>query len=56
MTYFATAWSTKRISNKLEIPVTSRGKARMMLHIEAGHSTNCQIMLKLLGLTYFAII
>ena len=29
--------------------VTNRGKARVMLHIGAGHSNNCQIIIKLFG-------
>ena len=33
---------------------TNRGKARVMLHIEAGHSNNCQIVLKLFGSDIFS--
>ena len=33
--------------------VTNRGKARAMLHIGAGHSNNCQIILKLFGYEIF---
>ena len=32
---------------------TNRGKARVMLHIVAGHSNNCQILLKLFGYDIF---
>ena len=35
---------------------TDRGEARVMLHIGADHSNNCQIILKLLDMTYFVII
>ena len=54
MTYFTIISSTKKIQANLEVSevlinyVTNRGKARVMLHIGAGHSNNCQIMLKLL--------
>ena len=33
--------------------VTNRGKARVMLHIGAGHSNNCQIILKLFSYDIF---
>ena len=33
--------------------VTNRGKARVMLHIGAGHSNNCQIMRNLFGYDIF---
>ena len=58
MTYFAIICSTKTISSKfggirvLITHVTNRGKARM-LHIGAGHSNNCQIILKLFGYHIF---
>ena len=45
----------RKISSNLEVSevlitdVTNRGKARVMLHIGAGHSNNCQIILKLFG-------
>ena len=37
------------ISEILTTCVTKRGKASVMLHIETGHSNNCQIILKLFG-------
>ena len=52
----------KKIQVNLEVSevlityLTNRGKARVMLHIEAGHSNNCQIILKCSDMTYFAII
>ena len=33
--------------------VTKRGKARVMLHIGAGHSNHCQTILKLYGYNIF---
>ena len=33
--------------------VTNKGKASVMLHIGAGHSNNCQIILKLFGYDIF---
>ena len=33
--------------------VTNRGKARVMLHIGAGHSNYCRIILKLFGYDIF---
>ena len=33
--------------------VTNRGKAKVMLHIGAGHSNNCQIIVKLFGYDIF---
>ena len=33
--------------------VTNRGKTRVMLHIGAGHSNNCQVKLKLFGYDRF---
>ena len=36
-----------QVSEVLIIYVTNMGKARVMLHIGAGHSNNCQIILKL---------
>ena len=53
MTYFATVCSTKEFPANLELSevlityVTNRRKARVMLHIGAGHSNDCQIILKL---------
>ena len=35
------------VSEVLITYVTNRGKARVTLHIGAGHSNNCQIILKL---------
>ena len=51
MTYFAIICSTKKFHANLEVSevlitfVTNRGKIRVMLHIGAGHSNNCQIIL-----------
>ena len=36
-----------KVSEVLITYVTNRGKARVMLHIEASHGNNCQIILKL---------
>ena len=53
MTYFAIMCRTRKFQANLEvlevltISVINRGKARVMLHIGAGHSNNCQIILKL---------
>ena len=53
MTYFAIICSTKKFQATSEVTevlityVTNRAKVRMMLHIGAGHSNNCKIMLKL---------
>ena len=33
--------------------VTNRGKARVMLHIGAGHSNDCQIKLNIFGYDIF---
>ena len=43
------------ISEVLITYITKRGKARLrvMLHIGAGHSNNCQIILKLFGYNIF---
>ena len=41
------------LSEVLITYVTNRGKARLMLHIGAGHSNNCQRILKLLGYDIF---
>ena len=55
MTYFVVICSTKNFQANLEVSevlityVTNRRRARVMLHILAGHSNNCQIMLKLLA-------
>ena len=62
MTYFAIIYSAKKFKVNLEVSevlithVTYRMKAEVMLHIGAGQSNNNQIILKLLGMTYFAII
>ena len=59
MTYFAIICSLKKFKANLEVSevlityVTNRGEARVMLHIEAGHSKNCQIILKLFGYDIF---
>ena len=59
MTYFATICSTKKFQVNLEETevlisyVACRGKARVILHIGAGHSNNCEIMLKLFGYNIF---
>ena len=37
------------VSEVLIIYITNRGKARVILHIGAGHRNNCQIILKLFG-------
>ena len=53
MTYFTITCSTKKFQANFDVSevlityVTSSRKARVMLHIGAGHSNNCQIMLKL---------
>ena len=53
MTYFAMICSKPKIQANLKLSevlissVTIRGKAKVMLHIGAGHSNNCQIILKL---------
>ena len=50
MTYFAKICTTKKFQANLEVLityVTKRGEARVMLHIGAGHTNNCQIILKL---------
>ena len=41
--------ATFRVSEVLFTYVTNRGKARVMLHIGAGRSNYCQIILKLFG-------
>ena len=43
------------VSEALITYVTNRGEARrrVMLHIRAGHSNNCQIILKLFGYDIF---
>ena len=59
MTYFAIICSTKKFQANLELSealityVTNRGKVWVMLHIGAGHSNNCQIILKLFGYDIF---
>ena len=51
--YLAIICSTKKFKANLEVSealityVTNRKKARVMLHIRADHSNNCQIILKL---------
>ena len=53
MAYFAIISSTKTFQANLEVSevlityITNKGKARVMLHIGAGHSNNCQMILKL---------
>ena len=62
MTYFAIICSTKKFQANLEVSealityVKNRGKARVMLHIGAGHINNCQIILQLFVYDMFAII
>ena len=41
------------VSEVLITYITNRGKAKVMLHIGAGHSNNCQIILKLFGYDIF---
>ena len=53
-------WLQKQFHANLEVSkvlityVTNRGKAGVMLHIGAGHSNNCQIILKLFGYDIFS--
>ena len=53
MANFVIFCSTKKIQANLEVSevlityVTNKRKARVMLHIGAGHSNNCQIIIKL---------
>ena len=60
MTQFAIICRAKKsqanleVSEVLIIDVTNRGKARVMLHIGAGYSNNCQIILKLFRYTLAA--
>ena len=42
-----------QVSEVLITYVTNKGKARVMLHIGAGHRNNCQIILKLFGYDIF---
>ena len=50
----------KKVSSNLEVSevliteVTNRGKAGVLLHIGAGNSNNCQIILKLFGYDIFS--
>ena len=50
---------TKKFQTNLEVSevlisyITNRGKAMVMLHVGAGHSNNCQIVLKLFGYDIF---
>ena len=59
MTYFAIICSAKKFKVNLEVSevlithVTYRGKARVMLHIWAGQSSNYQIILELFGCEIF---
>ena len=49
---FCKHFQHKKIKENLEVlinHVTNRGKARMMLHIGEGHSSNGEIILKLFG-------
>ena len=54
MTYFAIICSTKKFKANLEVSevlgtyVTNRRKARVMLHIGAGHSNNHRIKIQYL--------
>ena len=45
--------ATLEVSEVLITYVTNRGKARVMLHMEAGHSNNYQVILKLFGYDIF---
>ena len=53
MTYFAIICSKKKIQASFKVSevlitsITNRGKARVMLQKGAGHSNNCQMILKL---------
>ena len=55
MTYFAIICSGKKFKVNLEVSevlisyVTNRGKAEVILHIEAGQCSNYQIILELFG-------
>ena len=55
MTYFAIICSRKKFQANLEVSevliiyITNREKARVMLHIGAGHNNNFEIILKLVG-------
>ena len=42
-----------KVSEVLITYVTNRGKARVMLHIGAGHGNNCQIIPQLFGYDIF---
>ena len=59
MTYFAMICSKKQFQANLEISdvlityVTNRGKARVMLHIGAGHTNNSQLIPNLFGYDIF---
>ena len=59
MTHFTIICSTKTFEANLEVSevlktyATNRGKARMMLHIGAGHSNNCQGIRKFFGYDIF---
>ena len=59
MTYFAIICRKKNEAN-LEVSevlitcVTNKGKARVMLHLGAGHSNNCQMIPELFGYTLAA--
>ena len=41
------------VSEVLITYITNRGKARVMLHMGAGHKNNCQIILNLFGYDMF---
>ena len=59
MTYFVAICRQKRFQANLEVSevlityVTNRGKARVMLHIGAGHRNSCQIILRFFGYDIF---
>ena len=59
MRYFALIFSKKQFQANLEVSevlityVTNRGKARVMLHIGAGHTNNSQIIRNLFGYDIF---
>ena len=59
MTYFAMICSRKQFQANLEVSqvlitcVTHRGKARVRLHIGAGHTNDSQVIPKLFGYDIF---
>ena len=59
MTYCAIICSTKKVKANLEVSevlityVANSGKVGVMLHTGAGHSNNCQMILKSFGYDIF---